>query len=795
VQILITIEPLPQGDGWSVQAFKDGARVEHSQRYLRRIAASPLPFPQPPQAESEAIPSGELHRDLCTTLDGRKLADTYAELLDRINTDKAVERFGRYLFTCLLGESLWTQLYQLAGDEPMELAIAYAPPQAGSTRERNAIERLPWEMMHSADGFLATKPDVAITRRVIGCPQNARELKSLPKVLFVVGSGLDDSVIRPGAEYLGLIRSLSSSGLDVSLIAHLQLMATPQTLKQAVEWFQPDVIHFICHAGCDQKGCFLYLLDEDAPHAPKECYAPSLIQLLGLGAGKMEASRLQVVVLNACSTAQPSIEFGEVGQISSPLAAELIRAGVPAVVGMAGEVSDQACRLFTRGFYSALLGQKDLEYATAQGRRAGIIGQGVSHPASSLDWSLPTVFLADGMSVTHLAIPPEAIRVARARDKIAREFAPLDSYPIFCGRLGVFESYNLLVAPPETQRTTSPGKQEFSMLALPASEADKADKTRNDERFGRTWLLHELAGQMVRDGHIPCLVTADNIGVDELLKTPLGLLRDIINAALRTATIFKIDGWTAQNLLTLADWQPKTAAPATLPEEIRSYLAGVATVPDPNSQAMALRYDLLNLRQMILKQIASGGAEEKGLEASSKLILLIDDAHRLDTATTFLVTNLLGPSGLRGAAAQIRVVVTYAAVANDGQLDSVKKLIQWQGKNWVHIQKLDRWKSPEDILMYKSFLLHWQMENLKTGARKPLALRTDADAAILQLFFDEMQKVVRGYPSRLPSPDVCEKIHFFLNALPSARKELEIFREANDEDALSSLAKLGRGQR
>lgn len=397
----------------------------------------------------------------------------------------ALKAFGKYLFACLFGAELWQRIVTRANGAAMELAITWSAQ--GAVKERAAIMRLPWETMCAGERFLATLSGVAITRRVADCAQTMRELDALPKVLFVTGD-LNDSVIRPGAEFLGLLRNLSSLGLDLNLSTHLLLKASSEKIRKAVEWFQPDVVHFICHGGYDAQGSYLMLLDDDKPKATKNCYGPALIQLLqrpievtacawpapaGAKGAIMRMPDIirmpDIVVLNACSTAAaPSDEYGEAGQISSPLAEELIQAGVPVAIGMGGEISDRACRLFTRRFYEALLKGEPIEQATAQGRRAGIIAHGMVHPDSSLDWALPVLFLADGVRTTAMRIDDAAVRRARRIQQIAEGYAPIDTHPIFCGRLAILEAYNLLVASPEMQRSLSRNRREFSMLALPA---------------------------------------------------------------------------------------------------------------------------------------------------------------------------------------------------------------------------------------------------------------------------------------------------------------------------------------
>src|ERR1039457_1361519 len=123
VRFTVLVEPLETKSGWSVQVLHDGAPILDPPRRMRRRGAGLLPFPQPPLAEAEAIAQGASHKELCITTDGSILDAVYNDLLDRVNPDRAVERFGRYLFACLFGDEVWDVIFKLAAGGPLGLAI------------------------------------------------------------------------------------------------------------------------------------------------------------------------------------------------------------------------------------------------------------------------------------------------------------------------------------------------------------------------------------------------------------------------------------------------------------------------------------------------------------------------------------------------------------------------------------------------------------------------------------------------------------------------------------------------
>ena len=119
-------------------------------------------------------------------------------------------------------------------------------------------------MMYEADiPFSALRErDVSIAR-VIKNKKTPKKPKiitlTLPlKVLFVIGRKLDNA-LRPGAEYLGLLRQMKIRFKNSDRNRHLNIKvlteATLDELKESVEEFQPSVVHFISHG--DEKGRLL----------------------------------------------------------------------------------------------------------------------------------------------------------------------------------------------------------------------------------------------------------------------------------------------------------------------------------------------------------------------------------------------------------------------------------------------------------------------------------------------------------------------------------------------------------
>jgi hypothetical protein len=714
----LRLEVLAETGGWRVEVL-DGRSMHpllDSQgaaivRHLVPLGRDPV-YPQPAPGSLTA-PDG----DLATAADVSLIRQVHESVVAREPAAGDLRRFGRYLFDTLIGTAAWQAILQAAGSQPIELSLAWDPDQA-------TLNRLPWELMHDGHRYLAQAPGVALLRRVRGAPQSVTTLLSPPRVLFVVGTELYKDVIEPGAEYLRLIQGLKAREMDLSLRTLLVLKCTSERLLAALEEFRPDVVHFICHGRLDEHGaCYLELVDAKSSAKPAPLYSASLLEIL-----KKSAIPAPIMVLSACYTA--TADFADVGQVAFPLATDLITNGIPIVVGMGGRIADQACRLFTRQFYESLLAGGDIAHATAEGRRAAI-SHGGTDPNLSVDWALPAIFFASGVTDTRLPIVLQTTE--QEWQSFAREFRT-ENDAAFCDRLEIIEQFDLLMADEPAQRRVGGRDTDLQMLAV---DVDKPDSS---EKYGRTWLLRELAVKAVQDGHVPCLVCkgeawrADQDPPGDVK----GLLRAIQSAVQNTIYRFDLAGAVPAScplVETLLDRSPGAPLPSWLPPEIHG-IAGDETTREVRRKAVALRLDLLALLD------AAAQKRPPGEGPRTKLVLLVDDLHRMgNLAVSDLVGQLCGTTGLRAARKRVRLVITYSSNPITAQELSVQSVID-SLRPWTKRVDLGRFKPTlEERQAYQHYLLHW-----RSGDRpRPLV----PAAAGGDWLFAKLEKEVRGIPSEL----------------------------------------------
>jgi hypothetical protein len=706
---------------------------------MRRCGDEPrFAFPLPPQDEVAAMTPTAPHYALCHDDTAGEIRNVYGRIRAR-DPDPArqdVEVFGRYLFATLLGDAAWQVLCDQAGAEPIELALIWDEAEW-------ELNRLPWEMMHGPNTFLVAEPGrpVAITRLVAGANSNGEmdAIQVRPRVLFVVGADLSDPAIQPGAEYLGLLRRLKAAG--VGLNSCVLLEATSQKLKDAMDSFRPSVVHFISHGGVDSRRGYLEMMPDDASGQRERRFAEQLLLLL-----ETEDGLPPIVVLNACHSGTPPV-----AQVAAPLAVELVKGGIPIVVGMAGRVADRACRLFTRRFYEALLQGESVIAATAEGRRAGI--EYGADPRTTVDWAFPAIFLAEEASPR---IAVQSRDQATRREHIALRYHTLNNPPVFCNRLDFLQVYRELIH--------ADGAGAPRVLAV---EVAHEDQRIEDPRYGKTRLLEEMAAQAVRDGHVSCLVTFAQ--GDRLPSTPLEVGMAILRAIRTTRAHFGLNTHPGFELLKLKQKIENPDDPVDLDQEVRDEIGLQGSLDHGSVVSAALRLDL--------SALAAEARQRFPDTPDLRVLVLIDDAHRFDAAARDLVENLLGHDGLGRVHDPVPVVFAFSGIVVKPEYSTAVQALKTfleQNRPYVRHLRLEAFRSPaEDRLAYQQFLLYYQ---------PPLVVRYhDAQPQDIEGLFEEFHTVIRGEPSRLKIPNEAVEV-----AIRMARR-FRLLEEANDEDVLQQM--------
>jgi CHAT domain-containing protein len=284
-----------------------------------------------------------------------------------------------------LVETFGGQLYQALFTGPvgdcLDRSRAAANTREAGLRIRlrlpGALANVPWEYLYDPQhGFLGLDPDTALVR-YLELPEPSRPFPIRPplRILAMICAPSDLVQLDAEQEWARLNQALEplvSQGLvEVDRLAEGTLAALPRALRLR----EYHVLHFIGHGGYDEEAQDGALALEDNDHKTRLVTGRNLSMMI-------RHRSLRLVVLNACegSRVAPDDPFSGVAQA-------LARRGVPAVVAMQFEISDQAALAFSQSFYQAIADGLPVDVATVEARRAMFAND------NEIEWATPVLYL------------------------------------------------------------------------------------------------------------------------------------------------------------------------------------------------------------------------------------------------------------------------------------------------------------------------------------------------------------------------------------------------------------------
>jgi CHAT domain len=617
------------GEGWAVEVVLDGSTDPVVAPYVMDsvtldVDGLPMVVPIP---DAGRRPRATAHEALCRG-DEAVLRPLLERLGRRAPESNDVALYGAWLLESLLAPA-WPALRELPSVRDargVELALSWAADDVD-------LHRMVWEAMHDGREFLARHREilVAVTRLVPVDVDPASTITGLPRVLFAVGSPMHDEVVRPGAMFMGLLRVFDAEGRCKSrAVQNVSL----DELANECEAFQPDVVHLVAHGSIGEKGRgVLHLRESESGEVDAGKLADVLVQ---------RGRRPLAVVLSACET-------GAVGGPGSaaPLAAELVeRARVPVVCGMVGEISEQACRLYTRQLVKAVYEGQSIIAAAAKGRRAALLAS--EQPSTELDWALPTLFIARSVSPDFKAIDPERSNWLMG---IANGLE-LHQQPLFIGRTAILDTVNDLFSEDPRRR--------LGFVAI-VREGPL-------QKLGGTRLLREVGLRLLREGHLPLF-----LGAYQKEKGPSDLravLVALLDRALKVAELLEV---TAPPLRTLgvdvgfaeaAQVTPEVFSAVAGDDRIRVALSALFafskrdTLLSPKTVGHALARDLQDLARAAVAAGLPFGEH-------TRVVVLADQLHWWTGATEPLL-DMVSASGLGSPEFPVPLIFTASLVEGSG---------------------------------------------------------------------------------------------------------------------------------
>lgn len=290
--------------------------------------------------------------------------------------EAAAKNFGTRLFDAVFqGEvrgcfrSSLDQIERQRGALRLRLRFADAPELAD----------LPWEYLYytSRRRFLAISAESPIVR-YLDLPEPITPLVVNPplRILTMISSPIGYPELDVEREFTNLHKAIGE--LEALSVVVLERMEKPtlSALQRQLRRGDYHVFHFIGHGAFDPQS------DEGVLVLENEQGHPRLVTGGILGAVLHNKRSLRLAVLNSCEGAR--------GSLSDPYAGtaqNLVQQGIPAVIAMQFEISDQAAIIFAHEFYSALADGFPVDAALTEARLR-IFSEG-----NETEWATPVLYL------------------------------------------------------------------------------------------------------------------------------------------------------------------------------------------------------------------------------------------------------------------------------------------------------------------------------------------------------------------------------------------------------------------
>jgi hypothetical protein len=294
----------------------------------------------------------------------------------RSQEEQTVQTFGRELFEALLGgeardcyeESREKARQQNKG---LRLKLRVQPPE---------IARLPWEFLYDPDRaeYLCLSHATPLVR----APDLRQRVELLPvtpplRILGMIASPVNLDAL--DVEHEKSLVEESIKGLrERGQVEFTWLQGqTWKDLQRAMRQGPWHIFHFIGHGDYDPiRDEGLIALANEAGYS-RPLRAEDLAQLL------KGHFHLRLVLLNSCEGAR-----GSERDAFSSTAATLVRPGIPAVLAMQYEITDEAAIEFSRTFYEAIADGLPVDAAVAEARTSLKIEVG-----NTLEWGTPVLYM------------------------------------------------------------------------------------------------------------------------------------------------------------------------------------------------------------------------------------------------------------------------------------------------------------------------------------------------------------------------------------------------------------------
>jgi CHAT domain-containing protein/Kelch motif protein len=244
-----------------------------------------------------------------------------------------------------------------------------------------ALMEVPWEFLYDRPAFLAQSIYTPVVRSLdLKTVRPPRKLTLPLRILGMVSCPQGFDTLDVEREQRNLEEALGPLEREGMVELRWLERATLSALDDVVS--SPEevhVLHYIGHGAYDARTESGILVLENSEGQPHEVTGEELGSLL------QDERSLRLVVLNSCEGARASHVDPFSGAASS-----LVECGIPAVVGMQFEITDEAAITFAGRLYNALVQGFPIDAALAQSRKA------IFAAGNDTEFGTPVLFLRTG---------------------------------------------------------------------------------------------------------------------------------------------------------------------------------------------------------------------------------------------------------------------------------------------------------------------------------------------------------------------------------------------------------------
>jgi len=288
----------------------------------------------------------------------------------------AVKEFGSRLYKALFDDRLEAILLRSLSEVAaagsglrIRLRLTDAP----------TLGSLPWEFLYDSmrNRFLCLSERTPVVRFLdVPDPPRPLNVSAALRILVVISSPSDLVQLDAEQEWDRLTAALAPMIRDGTVEVHRLERGTLAELRRALRQQNWNVLHFVGHGGFDASIGDGVLIFEDELHRSR------VIPGQDLGVLLHDHDPLRLVVLNACEGARADQQDPFSGSAQG-----LVQQGIPAVIAMQFEFSDDAAITLASEMYGAICDGYSLEAAVTAARKA------IFTDGNQTEWATPVLYL------------------------------------------------------------------------------------------------------------------------------------------------------------------------------------------------------------------------------------------------------------------------------------------------------------------------------------------------------------------------------------------------------------------